>query len=133
MNLFRISVVLLALAVVLYLLAQLRARRIRERYVWLWLILLLGLVILAVFPDVTTWVARFFGFQLASNLVLTAAAVVTFLVRVRLSTALSSLQMSVRTLTEEIAFLKCELDEFTARLAKDSDASTPADHPTCPE
>jgi len=104
-----------ALSVVVYLLAQLRARRIRERYVWLWLLLLAGLGTLAIFPALLTSLSTFFGFQVASNLVLTAAAIVTFLVTVSLSGAVSALHMSVRTLTEEIAFLRAEVDELHAK------------------
>ena len=115
MTYFRVVVVLVALGVVIYLLAQLRARRIRERYVWLWMMLLAGLGVVAIFPGLLSNLAQFFGFQFASNLVLTAAAIVTFLVTVSLSGAVSGLHMSVRTLTEEIAFLRCELDEVRAK------------------
>lgn len=115
MTYFRVVVVLVALGVVTYLLAQLRARRIRERYVWLWLILLGGLGVVAIFPGLLSGMAQFFGFQVASNLVLAAAAIVTFLVTVSLSGAVSALQMSVRTLTEEIAFLRCELEALHAK------------------
>ncbi|HQZ84378.1 MAG TPA: DUF2304 domain-containing protein [Actinomycetota bacterium] len=116
MTYFRAIVVAVALAVVLYLLAQLRARRIRERYVWLWLILLAGVGVIALFPGLMSQLAMILGFQVSSNLVLTAAAIVTFLVTVILSAAVSALQMSVRTLTEEIAFLRCDVDRLQDKI-----------------
>lgn len=115
MTYFRAIVVAVVLAVVVYLLAQLRARRIRERYVWLWLILLAGVGVIALFPGLMSQLAVLLGFQISSNLVLTAAAIVTFLVTVILSSAVSDLQMSVRTLTEEIAFLRCEVDQLRTK------------------
>ena len=111
MNTFRLLVVLVALSVAVYLLSMLRARRIRERYIWLWVITLAGLGVIAAFPGLLSTMAEFFGFQLASNLVLTAAAIVTFLVIVSLSGAVSDLQMSVRTLTEEVAFLRLQAEQ----------------------
>ena len=126
MTYFRVIVVAVALAVVLYLLAQLRARRIRERYVWLWLILLAGVGVVALVPGLMSQLAEVLGFQISSNLVLTAAAIVTFLVTVILSAAVSDLQMSVRTLTEEIAFLRCEVDQLRADAAP---ATPPASEP----
>lgn len=127
MTWFRIIVVMVAVSVVIYLLAALRSRRIRERYVWLWLLMLAGLGVIALFPGLMSDLAQFLGFQLASNLVLTAAAIVTFLVTVSLSGAVSDLQMSVRTLTEEVAFLRCEVDELRAGAAS---AESPSAAPT---
>ena len=111
MNAFRLLIVLVALGVTVYLLSMLRARRIRERYIWLWVIMLIGLGVIAVFPGLMSAMAAFFGFQVASNLVLTVAAIVTFLVTVSLSGAVSDLQMSVRTLTEEVAFLRLQVEQ----------------------
>lgn len=111
MNTFRLLIVLVALGVAVYLLSMLRARRIRERYIWLWLIMLAGLGVVAAFPGLMSAMAAFFGFQVASNLVLTVAAIVTFLVTVTLSGAVSELQMSVRTLTEEVAFLRLQAEQ----------------------
>jgi hypothetical protein len=129
MTIFRVVVFLVALGVVAYLFAQLRARRIRERYVWLWLLLLIGLGVLVLFPGLTSDIAVFFGFQLSSNLVLTAAATVTFLITVSLSNAVSQLQMSVRTLTEEVAFLRARLDDADRAKAAEADAAPDQDDP----
>jgi hypothetical protein len=71
--------------------------------------------------------ATFFGFQLASNLVLTAAATVTFLITVSLSAEVSKLQMSVRTLTEEVAFLRAEWDQAERGAAAVPDADVAED------
>jgi hypothetical protein len=130
MNAVRIVTLLIALSVVAYLLAMLRARRIRERYVWLWAIMMLGLGVLAVFPGVLSDMAEFLGFQVASNLVLTVAAAVTFLVTVSLSGAVSDLQMSVRTLAEEVAFLKLFADQNHPPTPDDAETTAPPPAPT---
>lgn len=108
MTIYTIVVALVGLGVVVFLFGQLRARRIRERYVWLWLLLLGALGVVALVPGLLDRLATFLGFQLASNLVLTVAATVTFLITVSLSAEVSKLQMSVRTLTEEVAFLNAQ-------------------------
>jgi hypothetical protein len=108
MTIYSILIALVGLGVVAFLFAQVRARRIRERYVWLWLVLLVALGVVALVPGLLDKLALLLGFQLASNLVLTAAATVTFLITVSLSAEVSKLQMSVRTLAEEVAFLRAE-------------------------
>ncbi len=114
MRAFGILVAVLGASVVVFLFAQLRARRIRERYVWLWLLLLIGIGAVAVIPGLANTLATFFGFQLVSNLILSAAAIVTFLITVSLSAEVSRLQLSIRTLTEEVAFLRAELTALRA-------------------
>jgi hypothetical protein len=110
MSVFGVLLAIVGVAVVAFLFAQLRARKIRERYVWLWLILLIGMGAITVIPGLATSLANLLGFQLVSNLLLTAAAVVTFLITVSLSAEASRLHMSVRSLSEEAAFLRTELD-----------------------
>lgn len=114
MKTFGVLVAAIGASVVVFLFAQLRARRIRERYVWLWLILLIGIGAVATIPGLANTLATFFGFQLVSNLILSAAAIVTFLITVSLSADVSRLQLSIRTLTEEVAFLRAELTAATA-------------------
>lgn len=108
MSVLGIAVGVIGLSVVVFLFGQLRARRIRERYVWLWLILLVGLGALGLVPGLLSRIATLLGFQLVSNLVLAAASLVTFLITVGLSTEVSKLQLSVRTLAEEVAFLRAD-------------------------
>lgn len=127
MTIYSIVALLVCLGVVAFLFAQLRSRRIRERYVWLWLLVLVAMGLVALVPGLLDRLATFFGFQLASNLVLTAAATVTFLITVSLSAEVSKLQMSVRTLTEEVAFLRAEWDEAERGAAAVPDADVAED------
>jgi hypothetical protein len=127
MTIYSIVALLVCLGVVAFLFAQLRSRRIRERYVWLWLLVLVAMGLVALVPGLLDRLATFFGFQLASNLVLTAAATVTFLITVSLSAEVSKLQMSVRTLTEEVAFLRAEWDQAERGAAAVPDADVAED------
>ena len=127
MTIYSIVALLVCLGVVAFLFAQLRSRRIRERYGWLWLRVLVAMGLVALVPGLLDRLATFFGFQLASNLVLTAAATVTFLITVSLSAEVSKLQMSVRTLTEEVAFLRAEWDQAERGAAAVPDADVAED------
>lgn len=127
MNTMGIAVALLALAIAGYLFAQLRSRRIRERYVWLWLGLVAAMVVVALVPGLLEQLTALTGFRYPSNLVLTAAAAITFLITVSLSIEVSRLQMSVRTLTEEVAFLHAESAKPGASTTDESvDRGTPS-------
>ena len=87
-----------------------RSRRIREKYVGLWLTVALAVVILGAFPGLAFWLAKVVGVQTPANLIFSAALTVLLIVCIQLSVALSSLEERARTLTEEIALLRQELD-----------------------
>lgn len=102
--------VALAVIVIGALFLLLRSRRIREKYVGLWLTVALAVVILGAFPGLAFWLAKVVGVQTPANLIFSAALTVLLIVCIQLSVAISSLEERTRTLTEEVALLRQELD-----------------------
>ena len=102
--------VTLSAAVVAFLFYLLRTRRLREKYVGLWLFLALAVVVLSIFPQLAVWLARLVGVQTPSNLVFAGAFVVLLAVCIHLSVAVSSLEERTRTLAEELALTRLDME-----------------------
>lgn len=103
-----------ALAMLIWLM---RKGRLREKYAALWLLLILGVCIIGAIPDLMFWIAEFVGVQTPSNLLFAVALVVLFFVCIQLSTEASGLEEEVRTVAEEVALTKLEVEQLKDRLA----------------
>lgn len=111
------------LALVVFVVVLLRNRRLKEKYAAVWLAMTAGVVIVGVFPQVAFWLARLVGVQTPANLVFALAVVVLLLVCVQLSVEISGMEEETRTLAEEAAIVRHDLERVTERLAALEDAA----------
>lgn len=109
MNLYA-SVAVVCVVVVVTMFWMLRTRRIREKYAAIWLVLTIAVVVLGVFPELAFWLSDLLGVQTPVNLVFSVALVVLAAVSVQLSTEVSNLEEETRTLAEEIALLRADVE-----------------------
>lgn len=116
MNLYA-SVAVVCVVVVAAMLWMLRTRRIREKYAAIWLLLTLAVVILGVFPELAFWLSGLLGVQTPVNLVFSIGLVVLAAVCLQLSTEVSNLEEETRTLAEEIALLRADMERAHPELA----------------
>jgi hypothetical protein len=115
-NEFQLFAVLIAAFVFIVVIEMLRRRKLREKYAAMWLLVSLGVVALGVIPGLATLLSDLVGFQLAANFVLASAAFVLLFVVLQLSSEVGHLEEEVRTTVEEIALLRCEMEDMRARL-----------------
>ena len=101
----------LSVVVLTSLVALMRSRRIREKYAAVWIALGLGIIVVCVWPNLAVSLARLVGVETPSNLVFAVALVILLGVCIQLSVALSAQEEQSRTLAEEIALIRCTLDE----------------------
>ena len=93
----------------------LRSRRVREKYVAIWLLLALAVIVVAVFPNVSFWLADVVGVETPVNLLFAGGFLVVLGVCLQLSSEVSSLEEETRTLAEEVALLQLGLHELGAQ------------------
>lgn len=98
----------------------LRTRKIREKYAGIWIVLALVNIVLVLFPGLATWLARLVGVTAPVNLIFGSAFVVLLIVCIHLSTELSRIEEEARTVVEEVALLRLEVEE-----ARPRDVSSP--------
>lgn len=107
-----VTATLLLLGLILELL---RRRQLKEKYAALWLVVGVAIAIGALVPDVPRTLARLTGVELPSNLLFFAAITLLLAVTVHQSWELSRLEEETRTLAEEIALLRADVDERMLR------------------
>ncbi len=118
-----ILVIVLAAAVILFIVALVRSRRLRAKYSVLWFSIGIGLAILAIFPGLLSWVSDRFGIAYPPATFMLLALSFLLVLVLHFSWELSRLEDRTRTLAEEYALLRLELNQ---RTAADGGASDPA-------
>ncbi|GAA0394922.1 MULTISPECIES: DUF2304 domain-containing protein [Micromonospora] len=88
----------------------LRRRQLREKYGMLWLGLLFVVIPLSLFPRLLDGVADLVGVASGVSLVLFLGIVFLLLVCIHLSWEVSALEEETRTLAEEFALLRAEVE-----------------------
>ena len=107
---FALVVAVLLLGALFWLL---RTQRLREKYSVLWFAVIVGVVLLTFVPAITGWITALVGVTTPINLVFILAFLVLLVVCIQLSIEVSSLEESARTVAEEVALLRLELERRT--------------------
>lgn len=97
-------------ALVVFLGVLLRTRRLREKYAVTWIVVGVGVSVFAAFPSTVEALARAVGVQTPSNLLFAIALIVLLLVCIQLSAEITSLEEETRTLAEEVALLRLDVE-----------------------
>lgn len=92
----------------------LRRRQLREKYAALWLLVGLAVFVLAVFPGFLAWVANTLGFEVPANFLFLVALILLLGVTVHLSWELSRVEEETRSLAEDVALLRADLEQIQA-------------------
>ncbi|WP_454043149.1 DUF2304 family protein [Cellulosimicrobium sp. Marseille-Q8652] len=100
-------------ALVVFLVVLLRTRRLKEKYAAAWLLLAVAVSVIGAFPVVVTAIASVLGVATPSNLLFAAALAVLLGVCIQLSVELTTLEEETRTLAEELAMLRLDLERRT--------------------
>ena len=101
---------------------MMRRHRLREKYAVFWGLVAVATLVVAAFPAVLYAAARLVGVAVPANLLFFVASMVLLMVTVQHSHELSRLEERSRTLAEEIALLRLDLD---TRLESDPDLCVP--------
>lgn len=92
----------------------LRRRQLREKYAALWLLVGLAVLALALFPGLLAWVANALGFEVPANFLFLVALILLLGVTVHLSWELSRVEEETRSLAEDVALLRTEVEQLQA-------------------
>jgi hypothetical protein len=106
-------VIVLAAAVIVFIVTLVRSRRLRAKYSVLWFSIGLGLAVLAIFPGVLVWVSDLFGIAYPPATFMLLALSFLLVLVLHFSWELSRLEDRTRTLAEEYALLRLELNQRT--------------------
>lgn len=108
---------LLALAIVALVFEMLRRKKLREKYAALWLIVGVATLVLAAFPQLLNIVAALVGVQVPSNLLFAMSILMLLGVCLHLSWEISVVEDETRTLAEEVAILRTQIESIQEKQA----------------
>jgi hypothetical protein len=106
-----ILIIVLAAAVIAFIVHLVRSRRLRAKYSVLWLTIGVGLAVLAIFPDLLVGISDLFGIGYPPATFMLLALSFLLVLVLHFSWELSRLEDRTRALAEEYALLRGELDE----------------------
>jgi hypothetical protein len=112
----------LGLAILVFVINQVRTRRLQERYALLWLLAGLGLTVA---PLIIPWIDRIayaLGFDYPPALLLLLAVIALLLIIFQLSLTISRNCDQIKVLTQEVGLLRQEVET----LARPMEASVPS-------
>ena len=104
--------VVFAFIVLLGIFFRMRNQGMKERYATWWLVIAIAVAVISIFPRVLDEAAHLVGVQVPLNLAFFLAGVIMLLLSLRFSVDLSQSDEERRRLTEEIAFLRAEIDSL---------------------
>ena len=105
----------------------LRSRAMKEKFTVWWIVVALGVLVVGLFPGLLPWLSDTLGFGLPSNFVFFMASLLFLLISVQYSVELSKLDEKARTLAEEVAILRADLEALAS--GADSGGARPPNDP----
>ena len=88
----------------------LRRKHLREKYAITWVVVSLMTLFVAAFPAVLYWLSDLIGVAVPSNLLFFIASMVLLIISVHHSYELGRLEDRTRTLAEEVALLRLQVE-----------------------
>lgn len=125
-----IAAFLLALAIVALVVELVRRKKLREKYAALWLIVGVATLVLAAFPRLLNIVAEYVGVQIPSNLLFAMSILMLLGVCLHLSWEISVVEDETRTLAEEVAILRAQVEALEGHTGVVAATRTDKRHPT---
>ncbi|MCW2868621.1 MAG: hypothetical protein JWR20_2809 [Marmoricola sp.] len=114
------STVLLGLigsvVIIVVLFEMLRRQTLREKYAVLWFLIAVACLAVAVFPPILFRAADLLGVEVPANLLFFGASMVLMVLTLQHSYELGRLEEKTRTLAEDLAIVRMELDAVRERL-----------------
>ena len=100
-----------SIIILLALFEMMRRHRLREKYALIWALVALGIITVAAFPSLLVNASRALGLEVPTNLLFFVASMVIMILTLQHSSELGRLEERTRTLAEEIALLRLEIDQ----------------------
>lgn len=100
-----------SLLILVALFEMMRRHRLREKYALIWAVVALGIITVAAFPGLLVRTSDWLGLEVPANLLFFIASMVIMVLTLQHSSELGRLEERTRTLAEEIALLRLEIEQ----------------------
>lgn len=104
----------------------LRRKHLREKYAILWVLVAMMTLVVAAFPQLLFWLSSLLCVEVPANLLFFVASLVLLGISVHHSYELGRLEDRTRTLAEEVALLRLQVEEASSDSAPDGGGRSPS-------
>ena len=109
---------------------MLRRRHLREKYAALWIVVAVAVAVGALFPATVTKVSGWLGVEVPLNLIFFLGGIVLLVAHVQQSYETGRLEDRTRTLAEQVALLRLEVENLRRELDTRSPDHAPVESPS---
>ncbi len=109
-KIFAISISILLFIIIIDLV---RRRKLREEFSWLWLLTGAGVILLAAWYDLLTFITRIIGAALPTTTLFLFSAIFFMVINLYYATKISSLHNHVKDLAQHVAILQSEVKRLS--------------------
>ena len=116
----KIFAVIASAALIFFILALIRRRKLKEEYAILWLVTAIGILILVSWYDLLEGLSHLIGAIAPTTTLFLFAFLFLMLISIHFSVKFSRLSDQIKDLTQELAFLRKELEDIKEKEKADS-------------
>lgn len=114
----KIFAVIASAVLILFILALIRRRKLKEEYAILWLVTAIGILILVSWYDLLEGLSQLIGAIAPTTTIFLFAFLFLMLISIHFSVKFSRLSDQIKDLTQELAFLRKELEDMKEKEQK---------------
>lgn len=118
-----------AIALLIIVLELVRQRRLREEYSWFWLVAAVSYLLVALWPNLSKWLAGFIGTNNTPLALNYLGLQFLILILIQYSVRLSKLTNQMKDLAQQIAILDSEQNDLITTLMNEEGEDAPGKHP----
>lgn len=111
----RLSAAVVSVLVLVFIIELLRRRQLKEKYAILWLFVGIALLVLLLLPGLLTDLSAALGFELPVNFLFMVTLMLLLGVSMHLSWELSRAEEETRSLAEDVAILRLQVEQELIR------------------
>ena len=102
----RIILIILLIILALFLIRQVTKKKVDIRYTLPWFLLVIALGVLAVFPEVLSFLTALVGITLPINLLFLSGLIISLAIIYSLTITISKMNSEIRNLSQKVALLE---------------------------
>ena len=110
----KLFAVIASAAVMVLIVELVRRRRLLHEFSWLWLLTAAGIVVLSLWYDALVWLSGLIGAVVPTTALFIFGLLFLILIAIHYSVKLTTLSVQVRTLAQELALLRAEVEHVGA-------------------
>ena len=99
----RIGLIVLSLIFIVYVFNNVNKRKLQLQFSLIWLLIALVIIVIAVFPQIVYFAAKFIGIEVSSNLVYLIAIITLMFILINLTMNISKMSNEIKNIIQSLS------------------------------